>query len=81
MIYKYLVSYVNFENSSLAGCGRVELESSQKIKNIEDVEFAEKTIAEKYGYEHVAIHNYILMSKRLNILADRGWDRTLFRWF
>lgn len=67
MIYRYLISYVNFEDSSLAGCGRLELEVSRKIKNIKDIEFAEKTIAEKYGYGQVAIHNYILMSKKF------GW--------
>lgn len=64
MTYTYLVSYINYNDLNIDGCGRLELNRNRKIKNMEDIESIEELIHKQYGYGKVLINNYTLMNKR-----------------
>lgn len=74
MIYIYLVSYMNFDGSTLDGLGRVEITRNRKIKNIEDIVSIEETLHTKYGYKRVAVYNYVLMSKKIGVMNKERKD-------
>ena len=64
MIYTYLIVYSNIEPDG-SGLGRLELIRNRKIKSIDDVKSIEELIKEQYGYGHVIVTNYILLSKKI----------------
>lgn len=64
MTYTYLVSYINYNDLTIEGYGRLEVNRNRKIKNMEDIENIEELIHKQYGYGKVFINNYILMNKR-----------------
>ena len=64
MTYTYLVSYINYNDLTIEGYGRLEVNRNRKIKNMEDIESIEELIHKQYGYGKVFINNYILMNKR-----------------
>ena len=73
MTYTYLVSYINYNDSTIEGYGRLEVNRNRKIKNMEDIESIEELINKQYGYGKVFINNYILMNKKFGkIKSDKG---------
>lgn len=64
MIYTYLIVYSNIEPDG-RGLGRLELTRNRKIKSIDDIKSIEELIMNDYGYRHVIVTNYILMSKKI----------------
>lgn len=64
MVYTYLIVYSNIESYG-SGLGRLELIRNRRIKSIDDIKSIEEMIKEQYGYGHVIVTNYILLSKRI----------------
>ena len=64
MIYTYLIVYSNI-TGIVSGFGRLELVRNRKIKSIDDIKSIEELIMEQYGYSHVIVTNYILLSKKI----------------
>ena len=73
MTYTYLVSYINYNDLTIEGYGRLEVNRNRKIKNMEDIESIEELIHKQYGYGKVFINNYILMNKKFGkIKSNKG---------
>ena len=73
MTYTYLVSYINYNDLTIEGYGRLEVNRNRKIKNMEDIESIEELIHKQYGYGKVFINNYILMNKKFGkIKREKG---------
>lgn len=64
MVYTYLIVYSNIESYG-SGLGRLELIRNRRIKSIDDIKSIEELIKEQYGYGHVIVTNYILLSKKI----------------
>ena len=71
MTYTYLVSYINYNDLTIEGYGRLEVNRNRKIKNMEDIESIEELIHKQYGYGKVFINNYILMNKRFRKIKSK----------
>ena len=71
MTYTYLVSYINYNDLTIEGYGRLEVNRSRKIKNMEDIESIEELIHKQYGYGKVFINNYILMNKKFGKIKSK----------
>ena len=71
MTYTYLVSYINDNDSTIEGYGRLEVNRNRKIKNMEDIESIEELIHKQYGYGKVFINNYILMNKKFGKIKHK----------
>lgn len=71
MTYTYLVSYINYNDLTIEGYGRLEVNRNRKIKNMEDIESIEELIHKQYGYEKVFINNYILMNKKFGKIKSK----------
>lgn len=71
MTYTYLVSYINYNDLTIEGYGRLEVNRNRKIKNMEDIESIEELIHKQYGYGKVFINNYILMNKKFGKIKSK----------